>query len=50
MNSLASLFLPALFGLMAGIGHGVVAHHNDLPFSLTEQVFTSHNTSMILEK
>lgn len=46
MNSLTSLLFASLLGLTAGIGHGVVAHHNDLPFSLTDQVFESFDTSM----
>ena len=41
MNNLASLFFPALIGLLAGIGHGVTSHHQDLPFSLTEQLVHS---------
>ncbi|NJN72326.1 MAG: hypothetical protein HC799_05660 [Limnothrix sp. RL_2_0] len=38
MNNLASLALPAVLGLIAGIGHGIVSHHADLPFSLAEQI------------
>lgn len=38
MNNLASLFVPAVFGLLAGIGHGITSHHLDLPLSLTEQL------------
>ena len=38
MNQLASLFLPAAFGLVAGMAHGVVSHAMDLPISLGEQV------------
>ncbi len=47
MNNLASLVLPAVIGLVSGIGHGIISHHLDLPLSLTEQVFptlTSHNS------
>ena len=39
MNNLASLVLPALIGLVSGIGHGITSHYLDLPLSLTEQVF-----------
>lgn len=38
MNNLASLALPAVLGLIAGIGHGIVSHNADLPFSLAEQI------------
>ena len=38
MKTLASLTLPAILGLVAGIGHGIVSHQADLPMSLTEQV------------
>lgn len=38
MNNLASFVLPAIVGLMTGIGHGVTSHHLDLPLSLTEQI------------
>ena len=38
MNNLASIFLPAVIGLMSGIGHGIVSDRLDLPFSLTEQI------------
>lgn len=38
MNYLASLFLPAALGLIAGLAHGVVAHTMDLPVPLSEQV------------
>ena len=41
MNNVASLILPAIIGLLAGVGHGVTSHQQDLPFSLTEQVLQS---------
>ncbi|MGB7439810.1 MAG: hypothetical protein WA919_01985 [Coleofasciculaceae cyanobacterium] len=41
MNNLTSLVFPALLGLIAGIGHGVNSHYQQLPFSLTEQVLQS---------
>ena len=41
MNNLASLILPAMIGLLAGIGHGVISHHQDLPLSLSDQVLQS---------
>ncbi len=45
MNHLTSLILPACLGLFAGIGHGIVAHQADLPFSLTEQLTHSFEIS-----
>ena len=47
MNSFTSLLFASLLGLTAGIGHGVVAHHNDLPFSLTDQIVQSFDASII---
>ena len=41
MNNLVSLFLPAVLGLLAGVGHGITSHHQDLPFSLADQVVES---------
>ncbi len=41
MNNLVSLLLPAVIGLLAGVGHGITSHHQDLPFSLTEQIVQS---------
>ncbi|WP_019508458.1 hypothetical protein [Pleurocapsa sp. PCC 7319] len=41
MKSLASLLLPSILGFVAGIGHGITSHHQDLPFSLSEQVIES---------
>ncbi|MEM6611129.1 MAG: hypothetical protein AAF652_02545 [Cyanobacteria bacterium P01_C01_bin.72] len=41
MNNQASLFFAAIFGLIAGMGHGVVSHYQELPFSLSEQVIES---------
>lgn len=38
MKNLTSLVLPAVIGLITGIGHGITSHHLDLPFSLTEQI------------
>ena len=46
MNNFASLVLPAVIGLVSGIGHGITSHYLDLPLSLTEQLFptlTSNN-------
>ena len=31
----------ALLGLLAGIGHGVISHHAELPVSLSEQFLQS---------
>ena len=47
MNNFASLLLPAVIGLVSGVGHGITSHYLDLPFSLTEQLFptlTSQNS------
>ncbi len=41
MKTWASLILPAVLGLVAGIGHGITSHYQDLPFSLSEQVVES---------
>ena len=41
MKNLASFILPSVLGLVAGIGHGITSHHQDLPFSLAEQVVES---------
>jgi len=41
MNNWVSFIIPSILGLVAGIGHGVVSHHQDLPFSLSEQVVES---------
>ncbi|WP_346290120.1 hypothetical protein [Sphaerothrix gracilis] len=35
---MASLVLPALVGLLAGVGHGVMSHQADLPLSLSQQM------------
>lgn len=41
MKNLASFLLPSILGLVAGIGHGVTSHNQDLPFSLADQVVES---------
>ena len=41
MKNLAALILPSVLGLVAGIGHGVTSHNQDLPFSLADQVIES---------
>jgi hypothetical protein len=38
MNHVASLVLPAVLGLFAGLGHGYIAHQAHLPMSLGDQV------------
>lgn len=40
MNSFIPVLYSALFGLLAGVSHGVVSHHADLPLSLTDQFLT----------
>jgi len=47
MNSAASLIYATLIGLMAGIGHGFVAHNADLPLSLTDQFLQPFQTSQV---
>ena len=46
MKNLASLVLPAVIGLVAGIGHGVTSHNLDLPFSLTDQLILSSTSDL----
>lgn len=41
MKNWASLVLPSILGLVAGIGHGISSHYQDLPFSLADQVIES---------
>ncbi len=41
MKNWASFILPSILGLVAGIGHGIASHHQELPFSLAEQVVES---------
>ena len=41
MNNLASFILPAILGLVAGVGHGITSHQQGLPFSLADQVVES---------
>ena len=41
MDNWTYYILPALLGLIAGVGHGITAHHQELPFSLTEQFLQS---------
>ena len=41
MKNLASFILPSILGLIAGIGHGITSHHQELPFSLADQVIES---------
>ncbi|MEM8676464.1 MAG: hypothetical protein AAGF83_21765 [Cyanobacteria bacterium P01_G01_bin.67] len=41
MKDWVALVIPAVLGLVAGTGHGIVSHYQDLPFSLSEQVIES---------
>ena len=41
MNNWTYFIFPALLGLVAGVGHGVISHNQELPFSLTEQFLQS---------
>ena len=36
--NLTSLILPAILGLITGVGHGVLSHQANLPISLTTQL------------
>ncbi|VEP17093.1 hypothetical protein H1P_550004 [Hyella patelloides LEGE 07179] len=49
MNNLASLVIPAVIGLVTGIGHGITSHNLDLPFSLTEQLISSSDFNQPLD-
>ncbi len=41
MRNLAPYLLPSILGLVAGIGHGITSHNQNLPFSLADQVIES---------
>ena len=41
MNDPKSLILASIFGLVAGMSHGVVSHFQEMPFSLSEQLIES---------
>lgn len=41
MSNVAYFFIPAVIGLLAGVGHGITSHYFDLPFSLFEQIISS---------
>ena len=43
MNNQASAIVASIFGILAGMSHGVVSHFQELPFSLSEQVIESIN-------
>ena len=49
-TSISSIVCSAVLGLMAGIGHGFVSHHNNLPFSLTDQIIQPLNSSAIIDR
>ncbi len=40
-SQIASLVLPAILGLVAGMGYGVFSHHVGFPVSLSEQFLPS---------
>lgn len=50
MNPLNSLALPMFFGLVAGVGHGVISHHHNLPLSLTDQIFQPPHISLLVDE
>lgn len=37
MNQFNTVWISAVVGLFAGVGHAVVSHHADLPLSLFDQ-------------
>ncbi|WP_192901127.1 MULTISPECIES: hypothetical protein [Okeania] len=41
MKNFTFLVLPAILGIITGVGHGIISHKADLPVSLTEQVALS---------
>ncbi|WP_319418930.1 hypothetical protein [Pleurocapsa sp. FMAR1] len=41
MRNLAAYILPSILGLVAGIGHGITSHNQNLPFSLSDQLIES---------
>ncbi len=47
MNSKSPLIFAALIGLVAGIGHGFVSHHADLPMLLTDQFLQPFEMSQV---
>ncbi|MCM1983323.1 hypothetical protein [Lyngbya confervoides] len=40
MNFVSFLIKPAMIGLLAGVGHGVISHRANLPMSLPDQVMS----------
>ena len=40
-NQIAALVLPAILGLVAGVGYGVLSHNAGFPVSLSEQFLPS---------
>lgn len=38
MDNLKTLIIPGFIGLAAGVAHGLISHHAELPMSLTEQL------------
>lgn len=45
MNDRISLVVASVLGLVAGMGHGVVSHYRELPFSLSDQVVESFGSN-----
>ncbi|MCL2924865.1 MAG: hypothetical protein MGF17_09645 [Trichodesmium sp. MAG_R04] len=50
MTSLTSLILPAILGLITGVGHGVLSHQANLPISLTTQLQLSLQINPLTNK
>ena len=49
MKNLVSFVLPAILGIITGVGHGIISHNADLPVSLTKQVALSLQNAQLLE-
>ena len=47
MNSVSPLIYATFIGLVAGIGHGFVSHHANLPLSLTDQFLQPFQISQL---
>ncbi len=48
MKNLAPYLVPSILGLIAGIGHGIASHFQELPFSLADQVIESVRDERVL--
>ncbi|MDJ0596222.1 MAG: hypothetical protein QNJ72_40630 [Pleurocapsa sp. MO_226.B13] len=48
MKNLAPYLVASILGSIAGIGHGIVSHFQELPFSLADQVIESVRDERVL--